>query len=130
MRRLRERAGAPLLIKAPKTDLRVLWEGVSHLFVTLERFGQDDEGEELGDTFEMFFRDHGEVAFDRLQLLLEMDEAWRLGILVKKTRKRRSLRKKRKQRVTRSLRRTRRTARKMMMCWRMILLQSTTSKIK
>ena len=119
-----------LLMEAPKTDLRVLWEGVSHWIVTLEMFGQDDEAEELGDTFETFSSDHGGAAFDRLQLLLEMDEAWRLGILVKKTRKRRSLRKKRKQRVTRSLRRTRRTARKMMICWRMILLQSTTSKIQ
>ena len=64
-----------LLMEAPKTDLRVLWRGVSHWIVTLERFGHDDEAEELGDTFEMFSRDHGEAAFDRLQLLLEMDEA-------------------------------------------------------
>ena len=69
------RAPKELLMEAPKTDLRVLWEGVSHWFVTLERFGQDDEAEELDDTFEMFFRDNGEAAFDRLQLLLEMDEA-------------------------------------------------------
>ena len=49
-----------LLMEAPKTDLRVLWEGVSHWIVTLERFGQDDEAEVLGDTYEMFSRDHGE----------------------------------------------------------------------
>ena len=64
-----------LLIKAPKTDLRVLWEGVSYWFVTLEGLGQDDQAEELGGTFEAFFSDHGKAAFDRLQLLLEMDEA-------------------------------------------------------
>ena len=48
-----------LLMEAPKTDLRVLWEGVSHWFVTLERFGEDDQAEELGGTFAVFFRDHG-----------------------------------------------------------------------
>ena len=132
-----------LLMEAPKTDLRVLWEGVSHWIVTLEGFGQDDEAEELGDTYEMFSRDHGEAAFDRLQLLLEMDEAewaafrreeedmeaWDSGEEDEEEEKE-GFEEEEETESDEVLRRTRRTTRKMMMCWKMILLQSTTSKIK